>query len=357
MDSKRLIRRPLPSGPSIGVPAVPAPRSQWKGFLKLSLVSCPIALYPAITDAHRVKFRQVNKRTGNRLRHQLVDTVTGEAVERYDKGRGYEIGADQFLPVEEHEIEAARAAAIVAPPPEQERRSEPNPVARRMLPARDMDEVEMEEEMPAPPPPPLRLENDHTIEIERFVPRSQIDPVYFDKAYYIVPREPVGQEAFAVVRNAMSEEGMVALGHVTLSSRRRPIAIEAFGKGLRGFVLRHLHEVRSEADYFSDVADMKLPSDMLAVAKHILKLKTGDFEPSFLEDKYQHALVQMLRKKQAQTSVRSEPVCPSRQNVVSLMDKLKRSIAAEERVAGLKPSPRLPRAKSKRPSAGRRKAG
>jgi non-homologous end joining protein Ku len=195
---------------------VPAPRSQWKGFLKLSLVSCPIALYPAITDAHRVKFRQVNKRTGNRLRHQLVDTVTGEAVERYDKGRGYEIGADQFLPVEEHEIEAARAAATVAPPPEQERRSEPKPVARRMLPARDMDEVEVEEEMPVPPPPPPRLENDHTIEIERFVPRSQIDPVYFDKAYYIVPREPVGQEAFAVVRNAMSEEGMVALGHVTL---------------------------------------------------------------------------------------------------------------------------------------------
>jgi non-homologous end joining protein Ku len=134
---------------------------------------------------------------------------------------------------------------------------------------------------------------------------------------------------------------------VILSSRRRPIAIEAFGKGLRGFVLRHLHEVRSEADYFSEVADMKLPSDMLAVAKHILKLKTGDFDPSFLEDKYQQVLVQMLRKKQAQTSMRSEPVRPSRENVVSLMDKLKRSIAADERVPTVKSTSRRPRAKSK----------
>src|SRR3954468_8744687 len=95
---------------------MPAPRSQWKGFLKLSLVSCPIALYPAITDVNKIRFRQLNKRTGNRLRHQLVDAMTGEAVESHDKGRGYEIGAHQFLPVEQHEIDAARVAAASAPP-------------------------------------------------------------------------------------------------------------------------------------------------------------------------------------------------------------------------------------------------
>src|SRR3954469_19275690 len=96
---------------------MPAPRSQWRGFLKLSLVSCPIALYPAITDAHKIKFRQVNRRTGNRVRHQLVDMLTGEKVEAHDKGRGYEVGAQQFLPVEEQEIEAARAAAAVPAEP------------------------------------------------------------------------------------------------------------------------------------------------------------------------------------------------------------------------------------------------
>src|SRR3954468_18675262 len=150
---------------------MPAPRSQWRGFLKLSLVSCPIALYPAITDANRMKFRQVNKRTGNRLRQQLVDTVTGETVEAYDKGRGYEIGSEQFLPVEASEIETARAVAAAPPVPV----SPPAPVAadeRRLL-ARGRGtapdpEAEDDREGEAPPAPP-RLENDHTIDIEPFV--------------------------------------------------------------------------------------------------------------------------------------------------------------------------------------------
>jgi len=315
---------------------MPAPRSQWKGFLKLSLVSCPIALYPAITDAHKIRFRQVNKRTGNRLRHQLVDTVTGEAVEAFDKGRGYEIGAHQYLPVEEHEIEAARAAAVGPPQSQPDWRSPapryfpPPEIESEKEEGRGQEEEEQEaEEAAAPPPPAARLENDHTIDIERFVPRAQIDPAYYDKAYFIVPREPVGQEAFAVVRDALGEKGMVALGHVILSSRRRPIAIEAFGKGLRGFVLRHLHEVRGEAEYFGDIPDMELPREMLDLAKHILDVKTGDFDPSFLEDRYQQELVQLLRKKQARTSTRVGSVMPSRDNVVSIMDALKRSLAAE----------------------------
>jgi len=341
---------------------MPAPRSQWKGFLKLSLVSCPIALYPAITDANKIRFRQVNRRTGNRLRHQLVDTVTGEAMESHDKGRGYEIGKHQFLTVEDHEIETARAAAAAPPPPIErpssviELRKGPGARPARMAVA-EIESDEDEEDV-APPAPPLRLENDHTIDIERFVPRTQIDPAYFEKAYFIVPTEPVGQEAFAVVRDAMGESGMIALGHVILSNRRRPIAIEAYGKGLRGFLLRHLHEVRSEAEYFSDIPDMELPREMLTLAKHILKTKSGDFDPSFLEDKYQQALVSVLRRKHGAAAMAESPVTPSRENVVNIMDALRRSLEAEGRTVP-KPTPRRGPSRPlaiKRPTPRRRKA-
>jgi DNA end-binding protein Ku len=202
---------------------------------------------------------------------------------------------------------------------------------------------------------PVAPTNERTVEVERFVPRAQIDPAFFDKAYYIAPREPVGQEAFAVIRDAMREKGMVALGHVTLANRERPIAIETYGRGLRGFVLRHLHEVRSDADYFGDIPDMEMPADMLAVAKHILEAKAGDFDPAFLKDRYQETLVRMLRLKQAETQLPHGPVSPAPGNVVSLMDTLKRSMAAEGRVV-LKPSPRRAFAKSKQTVARRRKA-
>jgi Ku protein len=351
---------------------MPAPRSQWKGFLKLSLVSCPVALYPAITDANKIKFRQVNKRTGNRVRQRLVDEVTGEAVDAFDKGRGYEIGAQQYIPVEEHEIETARAAAF-APAPGAASDIEEQASSRRLpkveglppsrrppIPAEADPADEPDDVDEGLPPLPPRLENDYTIEIERVVPRVQIDPAYYDKAYFIVPREPVGQEAFAVVRDAMGEKGMVALGHVILSNRRRPIAVEAFGKGLRGFVLRHLHEVRREADYFSDIPELELPPEMLDLAKRILETKTADLEPAFLEDRYQKALVEMLRKKQVERSTRpAAPATPSQENVVNLMDVLKRSLVAEGRALD-KPPPRRPAARSvspKRPTPRKRKAG
>jgi DNA end-binding protein Ku len=175
------------------------------------------------------------------------------------------------------------------------------PLRRSVVEEIDQDLEATEAEEPAPP---ARLENDYKIAIERFVPRSQIDPAYFEKAYYIVPRELVGQEAFAVVRDAMGEKGMVALGHVILSTRRRPVAIEAHGRGMRGFLLRHLHEVRSEAEYFAEIPHLELPREMLQLAKSILEAKTGDFDPAFLEDRYQQALVSTLRKKHVETSAK-----------------------------------------------------
>ena len=132
----------------------------------------------------------------------------------------------------------------------------------------------------------LRPQNTRTIEIERFVPAGQIDARYFEKPYYIVPREPVGQESFAVIRDAMSRAGVIGLARVVLSSRERPFLVEAMGSGLRGVTLRFAHEVRSEADYFGDIPEMKLPADMMKLAQHIIKTKSADFDASMLEDHY-----------------------------------------------------------------------
>jgi len=324
---------------------VPESRPYWKGFLKLSFVSCPVALYPATSAAERVSFRQVNRRTGHRLKHKLVDSVTAEAVNASDKARGYEIGENEFLLVEDRDLAQARSER---PPPgsiplaEPPHRESPPTVPARVseLPEEDRapeddehGEKGQEEPEEAPTPPVLRPQNTRTIEIERFLPAGQIDARYFEKPYYIVPREPVGQEAFAVVRDAMSRAGVIGLARVVLSSRERPFLVESMGSGLRGVTLRFAHEVRSETDYFSDIPEMKLPTEMMKLAQHIIKTKSEDFDPSMLEDHYRNALVRILRKKQTKRPAHPAPVKPSAENVINLMDALRRSIAAERPAA------------------------
>ncbi len=249
-----------------------APRPYWKGYLKLSLVSCPIALYPAIDASERVSFRQVNKKTGNRLRQQLVDFVTGEVVEAEDKGRGYEVGENQFLVVEEEELEKARTRPYSAAPTAQE---EAPPIARRGAPKVEAKRSRPEPKILAPPRP--RIENTRTIEIERFVPRGQIDARYHHTPYYIGPRDLVGQEAFAVIRYALSAKRAVGMGRVVLSNRERPIMLEPMGLGLRGITLRYTHQIRSEAEYFGDIPEMSLPKEMLRIAEHIVGIETLQF--------------------------------------------------------------------------------
>src|SRR5690242_3659159 len=223
-----------------------APRPNWKGYLKLSLVSCPIALYPATSASERVSFRQINKQTGNRLRQQMVDDVTREPVEATDKGRGYEVGEGQFIPIEDEELEA------------------------------------------------IQIESSHTIAIDKFVPRAEIDQRYFDSPYYIVPTDDVGQEAFAVIREAMRAEGMVGLGRVVLAKRERVIALDAHGKGLIGTTLRYPYEVRNESAYFDDIADVKVEGEAVKLAKHIIEGKVGAFDAEEMEDTYEKALVDLL---------------------------------------------------------------
>jgi len=259
-----------------------APRPNWKGYLKLSLVSCPILLYPAASSAERVAFRQVNKRTGNRLKQQLVDAKTGEVVDSENKGRGYEIGRNQFLLVEDEELER------------------------------------------------IQIESTRTIEVHSFVPRASIDERYLDTPYYIVPNGRVGVDAFAVIREAMRGKSMVALGRVVLARREHPIMLQPFEQGVLAMTLRYPFEVRSEVDYFGDIPEAQLSKDMLQLAEHIVDTKSAEFDPSKFEDRFQSAVVELLKRKQAGLPQKSEApaVAPSR--VINLMDALRRSIAESE---------------------------
>ncbi len=254
-------------------------RAFWKGYLKLSLVSCPIALYAGTSSTERVSFRQINKKTGNRLRQQLVDEVTREPVEGENKGRGYEYAKNAYIPVDDDEIDA------------------------------------------------IAVESTHTIEIDSFVPREQIDERYLDSPYYIKPEARVGQEAFAVIREAMRGKGLVGLGRVVLAKRERVIMIEPWDKGLTATTLRYPYEIRDAKEYFDDIPDVKVEPDMLKLAEHILQSKTTDFDPARFVDHYEEAVLAMLKKKQAGLPVARERATPRPQNVANLMDAFRRSIA------------------------------
>jgi DNA end-binding protein Ku len=337
------------------------PRAHWKGFLKLSLVSCPVALYPAVAASERISFRQVNKQTGNRLRQQLVDAVTGEPVPFHNKGRGYEIAENEFLLVRDEELEEAKQEARTTPysaaPPktavEDIVQSEPPPALppARPFSAAPVKSIPMRQEEPiashtepqtpdrrsAVPdtrvPPPTPIENNRTIQIDCFIPHAQVDARYLDTPYYVVPRDEVGQEAFAVIRDAMRGKNVVGMGGVVLARRERPIIVEPMGNGIRGITLRYSHEVRDEAGYFANIQTLELPDEMLRIAEHIVETKTSDFDPAYLEDRYRTVLISKLKEKHAELPRNIVAVSPPPENVINLMDVLRRSLAAERPTA------------------------
>jgi DNA end-binding protein Ku len=212
-----------------------APRANWKGYLRLSLVSCPIALYPASSLSEKVSFNRINRKTGNRLKQQNIDAETGEVVSREDIARGYEAAKGQYLVVEDEEIDA------------------------------------------------VQIESTRTIDIDQFVPRSEIDERYIESPYYIAPDGQVGQDAFAVIRDSIGKLNMVALGRVVLARREHVIALEPRGRGLLGLMLRYPYEVRDEKPYFEDIPELTLPKEMLDLAAHIVNTKAGHFDPSRFE--------------------------------------------------------------------------
>ena len=317
---------------------MPASRPAWNGYLKLSFVSCPIALYPATSAAERLSFRQVNRRTGHRLKHKLVDSITGEEVASTDKARGYETASNEFLLVEDRDVERARnerpppgAVEIAASSPLSSHDSPPPAPAgsdeegSETAAGSPSDDDEDDEDAPH-----ARPEITRTIEIERFVPAGQVDARYFEKTYYVSPRGHISQEAFAVIRDAMAREKVAGLARVVLSSRERPFLMEPMARGLRGVTLRFAQEVRSEEAYFNQIPSLNLPAEMMKLAQHIIRSKASEFDPSMLEDHYRAALVRILRRKKGERPSPAPATAPSKENVINLMDALRRSIAPQE---------------------------
>ena len=256
-----------------------APRAYWKGYLKLSLVSCPIALFPATSEREKISFHQINKNTGHRIKYRKIDAESGDEVESTDIIKGYEVGKGEYIELDPEELEA------------------------------------------------VAIESKRVIDIDEFVPKKEIDELYLNNPYYIGPDGEVGQQAFAVIREAIRKEGMVAIGKVVFTSREHIIALEARGKGLLGITLRYPYEVRNEADYFDDIPDEKIPKDMLDLASHIVDTKAAHFDPSKFDDRYEDALKDLLRKKQEGKPIeRPERRQPAR--VIDLMDALRRSVEA-----------------------------
>src|SRR4051795_10581938 len=206
-----------------------APRPAWKGYLKLSLVSCAVAMYTATSTSSRIRLHILNRETGNRIRNQAIDSETGDVVETENKVKGYELDNGKYVLLEEDEL----------------------------------DEV--------------ALESTHTLEIETFVPRDEVDEIYLDESFYIVPDGDAAYEAFAVIREAMKKTGMVGLGRVVTHRRERLMMLQSRGKGIVATALRYKSEVRDESQYFDDIPQVKVAPDMVKLAEHILESKRGHF--------------------------------------------------------------------------------
>ena len=254
-----------------------APRANWKGFLRLSLVTCPVALYPATSESEKVSFNQLNRKTGHRIKYAKVDADTGEEVANEDIVKGYKVDTDTFIEVTKEELEN------------------------------------------------VALESTRTIEIDEFVDRSEIDPRYLIRPYYLVPDGKVGHDAFAVIRETIREMNKVAIGRVVLTNREHIIALEPIDKGLMGTLLRYPYEVRSADEYFDDIQDVKVTKDMLDLARHIVNQKAGHFEPDKFEDQYETALIDLINQKRAGKPITAKER-PRGENVVDLMDALRKSI-------------------------------
>jgi DNA end-binding protein Ku len=270
-----------------------APRPTWKGYLKLSLVSCSVAMYTATSTSSRIRLNIINRETGHRIRNQAIDSETGDVVESENKVKGYEVDSGQYVLLEEDEL----------------------------------DEV--------------ALESTHTIDIETFVDRDEVDEIYLDESFYVTPNDEVAYEAFAVIREAMKKTNMVGLGRVVTHRRERLLMLQPRGKGIVATALRYKNEVRDESAYFDEIPDVKVPNDMLQLAEHILEQKKGHFDPAKFEDRYEDALNELIKAKKAGKEPPSVET-PRPSNVINLMDALRRSVQGNKggAAAGTKSSGR-----------------
>jgi DNA end-binding protein Ku len=279
-----------------------APRANWKGFLRLSLVTCPVALYPATSDTEKVSFNQINRKTGHRIKYAKVDADTGEEVASEDIVKGYKVDTDTYIEMSKDELDD------------------------------------------------IALESTHTIEIDEFVPQADIDSRYLIRPYYLVPDGKVGHDAFAVIRETIRSMNKVAIGRVVLTNREHIIALEPLDKGLMGTLLRYPYELRDPQEYFDDIQDVKVTKDMLDLARHIVDQKSGSFEPDKFEDQYETALIDLINQKRAGKPITAKER-PRGDNVVDLMEALRKSVGGG--AARTEPS-KKPAKKSKKATPGQK---
>ena len=256
-----------------------AARPTWKGYLKLSLVSCPVALYNATTTAEKVAFHLLHRETGNRLRRQMVDPETDEVVGTDDTIRGYEVAKGEHVTLESDEIDA------------------------------------------------VAIESSHTIDVDQFVARDQVSDIYLNAPYYLVPNDKIGEEAFAVIREAMRKRKMAGVARVVLNRREHVVLLEPHGRGIVATTLRYPYEIKPAAEVFGGIGDVDVPEEMLDLAEHILDRKTTVFRPETFEDRYENALIGLIRSKQAGTTMKKSPSQAGGGNVIDLMEALRRSVA------------------------------
>lgn len=270
-----------------------APRSFWKGYLKLSLVTCPVAMMPATSESEKVRFHTLNAKTGNRVVSQYVDAVTDKAVDEDDEVKGYERGEGDYVILEDEEIEA------------------------------------------------VALESTRTIDIEMFVPRDSVEWIWYEKPHYLTPNDPVGEEAFSVIRDAMASSGMVGISRLVMYRRERAVMLEPRGKGIVLWTLRYGDEVRPEAGYFSEDKGAKPDAKLMTMVKKLIEERTTQWDPKMVGDPVQDRLLDIIAakkkgKKRPAKPKEEAPETPS--NVVNIMDALKKSISAEKKAAGKRSS-------------------
>lgn len=257
-----------------------APRPTWQGHLRLSLVTCPVALYTATNPGGEVRFNLLHPKTHNRIRMVATDPDLGP-VERADLVKGYEVEKDRYVIVTPEEIES------------------------------------------------VRLESTRTIDIERFVDVADIDRLYWDNPYFLVPDGKLAVEAYSVIRDAMAGAKRIALGRVVMHTRERLLAIEPRGKGLVAYSLRAFDEVRDPADLFDDIPAKKADPSMIAIARKIIEQQDGPFEPKDFKDRYEEALRDLIKRKEKGGKTKVAAALPEDTNVVDLMEALKKSLGGK----------------------------